>query len=345
VPPSTGSLFGVQALVAAPILDRQGSVIGALYGDRSGEGDAGRFAARPITNLQAKLVQLLASGVAAGLAQKKLVQMERDLEIGREIQAGFLPKTLPEAFGWEVAAHFRPAREVSGDFYDAFSLPGGHLVLVIADVCDKGVGAALYMTLIRSLLRAFAEQAVACDPLGLAGRPPAISRSLATEQDGAPLAELITRSAVELTNNYVAQTHGWQCMFCTLFFGVLDTASGALTYINAGHDAPALLGAAGKKTRLTASGPVVGINPNVRYKIDRVFMEPGDTLFAYTDGVTEAREPGGRFFTETRLLSILHKPIPSATAVVDNVIASLLDHISGAEPHDDVTILAVRRMP
>ena len=126
-------------------------------------------------------MQLLASSVAAGLAQKKLVQMERDLEIGRQIQAGFLPKELPRAPGWEVAAHFRPAREVSGDFYDAFALPGGHVALVIADVCDKGVGAALYMTLIRSLLRAFAEQAVVRQPsepgrtarhdLGPRGRP------------------------------------------------------------------------------------------------------------------------------------------------------------------------------
>jgi phosphoserine phosphatase RsbU/P len=234
---------------------------------------------------------------------------------------------------------------VSGDFYDAFALPGGHLALVIADVCDKGIGAALYMTLIRSLLRAFAEQAVACDPSSLAGRRASTPGPVATEHQAAPSAELITRSAVELTNNYVARTHGWQLMFCTLFFGVLDTASGALTYINAGHDAPALLGAAGVKVRLTETGPVVGIFPNVSYQINVALMEPGDTLFAYTDGVTEAREPAGTFFTQKRLLSILQKPMPSATAAVDDVIANLLEHIAGAEPHDDVTILAVRRTP
>src|SRR5262249_42509435 len=156
------------------------------------------------TRLQAMLVQLLASGVASGLAQTRLVQMERDLEIGRQIQAGFLPDELPQAAGWEVAAHFSPAREVSGDFYDAFLLSGGHLALVITDVCDKGVGAALYMTLLRSLVRAFAEQAVGRELFSLAAKP---ADRAATERRATLLAEMIVVSALEQTNNYVARTH------------------------------------------------------------------------------------------------------------------------------------------
>jgi sigma-B regulation protein RsbU (phosphoserine phosphatase) len=265
------------------------------------------------------LVQLLASGVAAELAERKLTQVEQELQIGRQIQAGFLPKELPVAPGWELTPHFRPAREVSGDFYDAFALPGEHLALVVADVCTKGVGAALFMALFRSLLRAFAEQAVDRGP------------------------DSIARSAVELTNGYVYQTHGWQCMFCTVFFGVLDLAGGALTYINAGHDAPALLGRSGIKTRLNPTGPSVGWLPSPTFNVEHVVVEPGEIVFAYSDGVTEARDPAGQFFTEKRLLSILERSSPSAEALVGNVRADLDRHIAGAEPYDDVTMLAVRR--
>jgi sigma-B regulation protein RsbU (phosphoserine phosphatase) len=291
------------------------------------------------------LAQLLASGVAAALAQKKLVQVERDLEIGRQIQGGFLPKELPQPQGWEVTAYFRPAREVSGDFYDAFALPDGHLALVIADVCDKGVGAALYMTLVRSLLRAFALQAQSREPLSTsdAKSPPPASDT--AERQGSNQAQRIAKTAVELTNAYVAENHGWQCMFCTLFFGVLESASGVLTYINAGHDAPALVGPEGIKVRLRPTGPVVGIKPSISYEMKDVLLEPGDSLFAFTDGVTEARDPTGVFFTEKRLLSILAEPVSSTTGLVDNVVDNLLHHIAGALPHDDVTMLAVRRAP
>jgi sigma-B regulation protein RsbU (phosphoserine phosphatase) len=335
------SLYGVKGLVAAPILDRQNQVIGALYGDR-GEASGGPFAWRPITRVHAMLAQLLASGVAAGLAHKKLVEMERDLEIGRQIQAGFLPKELPQARGWELAAHFQPAREVSGDFYDAFSLPDSHLALVIADVCDKGVGPALYMALFRSLLRAFAGQAAGSEQVRMA--QPVSTQGAELERSDHRLAEFVARSAVELTNNYVIQSH-WQSMFCTLFFGVLETASGLFTYINAGHGAPVLLGAAGVKARLSRTGPAVGLMEGAAYEVKNVRMEPGDTLFAYTDGVTDARDPSGQFFTEKRLLSILQMPVSSVPALVHDMFARLHEHTAGTEPYDDVTMLAVRRVP
>lgn len=322
-PPSRlGSLQGVAAVVAAPILDRQGEVIGALYGDRHEASAAGRGAGGPITRLQAMLVQLLAGGVAAGLAQKKLVQMERDLEIGRQIQAGFLPDELPRAEGWELEAYFRPAREVSGDFYDAFALPGGRLALAIADVCDKGVGAALFMTLLRSLLRAFAEQA----------------------GEGGTLAPgAIAAAAVGRLNSYVARTHGRSCMFASLFFGVLDPVAGGLAYINAGHEPPVVVGPGGVRDRLAGTGPVVGIDANVAYRVGTVKLAPGEALYAYTDGVTEARDPSGRFFTEARMLALLGPPAASAAGLLAAIRAGLDAHVAGGEPHDDVTMLAVRR--
>src|SRR6185295_3398345 len=167
---------------------------------------------------------LLKARVGATLEKKRLrdkerlyaKSLERELEIGREIQRSFLPEELPRAEGWEIAARFRPARQVAGDFYDAFALPSsGRIGLVVADVCDKGVGAALFMALFRSLVRATAT-------------------GMAWEADAA--AGLLR--VVRLTNDYIARTHGRSNMFATLFFGVLDPATGDLAYVNGGHEAP-----------------------------------------------------------------------------------------------------------
>lgn len=346
-PTRSGTLDSLDALLVAPILDQQGQVIGALYGDRKkadGPLRDGRITLGVVTELQAKLAQLLASGVAAALVQKKLTEIERDLKIGRQIQAGFLPDCLPQPAGWEVAAHFRPARNVSGDFYDVFALPGGLLALVIADVCDKGVGAALYMALVRSLLRAFAAQAASFGKTESAFTT-TVGQAASDRRTGL-MAKHVALAAVARTNNYVAQNHARDCMFATVFFGVLDTASGALAYVNAGHDAPILLGPATVKARLDRTGVAVGFEPNFTYEIGAACLEPGDTLFAYTDGVTEARDPAGSLFTEKRLLAILEKPVGSAAELVGNVKAGLEAHGAGADPYDDVTMLAVwRRRP
>src|SRR5207302_7545985 len=132
--------------------------------------------------------------------------LERELAIGHEIQLGFLPETIPEPAGWELRAYFRPARQVAGDFYDVFPLPGGRIAIVLADVCGKGVGAALFMALFRSLFRALAE--------------PQFAAASATSEG--------LRATVQGTNDYIARTHGRANMFATVFFAVLDPASGAV---------------------------------------------------------------------------------------------------------------------
>ena len=167
---------------------------------------------------------LLRARIDASLEKKNLRDqeqlylkgLERELEIGREIQMGFLPEELPQADGWEIAAYLKAAREVAGDFYDAFMLPDGTIGLVVADVCDKGVGAALFMTLFRSLIRA----AATTDGFG---------------ESAGSTAEVRLQHTIELTNNYIAETHGSTGMFATVFFGILDPRSGLLTYINGGH--------------------------------------------------------------------------------------------------------------
>jgi phosphoserine phosphatase RsbU/P len=220
--------------------------------------------------------------------------------------------------GWEIVANFRPAREVAGDFYDAFYLEGGRKVgFVIADVCDKGVGAALFMALTRSLIRAFAE----------------------FESH-----ETRLQNPVELTNEYILRNHAQSNMFVTLFYGVLDPASGQLAYVNCGHNAPVIIDSTGV-VRLRPNNPAVGMAPNIELKVQQVSLKEGAVLFAFTDGVTEARDANGGFFTEERLLQILEQPAPSAVALLNRIMESTDVHIGTAPQFDDITMIAIRREP
>jgi sigma-B regulation protein RsbU (phosphoserine phosphatase) len=281
-----------------------------------------------------------------------LLKLEHDMQIGRQIQRDFLPdeNKLPQPAGWEIAARFHAAREVAGDFYDAFLLSGGKVGLVIADVCDKGVGPALFMALSRSLIRAFAEQH---RPLGwmdsLANdRSTTVAGRSAERKRRQILLSAGTSAllAVKLTNDYIAQNHGDMNMFATLFFGVLDPTTGVLTYINGGHDPPAIVGPDGVvKARLLPTGPAVGMLPNMDFDIQQVTLDPGDLLMAFTDGVTDARNPDGERFTVEGLFSLLEQSDPSVVALLDRVEAALRAHIADADQFDDITMLAARRMP
>ena len=280
---------------------------------------------------------LLKARVVSTLEKKRLrdkerlyaKSLERDLEIGREIQKSFLPEELPRVPGWEIAARFRPARQVAGDFYDAFALPAsGRIGLIVADVCDKGVGAALFMALFRTLLRATATGDA--DPPGAAA---------AGSAD--PAAELLR--AVRLTNDYIARTHGRSNMFATLFFGVLEPATGALLYVNGGHEAPVVYGPGGVKARLSPTGPAVGMMPDMPFAVGQARLEAGDGLLAFTDGVTDARGASG-LYGEERLLARMREGSSSpAAALLDSIESAVLAHAAGWEQADDITLLAVRR--
>jgi len=274
---------------------------------------------------------LLKARVGATLEKKRLrdrerlwaKSLERDLEIGREIQTSFLPEALPRPAGWEIAARFQPARQVAGDFYDAFALAGGERVgLVVADVCDKGVGAALFMALFRSLLRAFSERTFASG-------------------DGNDSSRLL--STVASTNDYIARTHGSANMFATAFVAALEPAGGSLSWVNAGHEAPVVFGTAGIRDRLPPTGPALGMMPDMKFEARESVLDPGETLFAFTDGVTEAKDGAGRFYSEERLLALLEEGAMSAPALLDRIEAAVSAHASGAERSDDITMLAVRR--
>lgn len=283
----------------------------------------------------------LASAVEDMAAEASLRAYERDLAIAHEIQSGFLPEKLPAPHGWDVASRFRPARQVAGDFYDGFELVDGRrLGFVVADVCDKGVGAALFMALIRTLLRHTAEHTgdagdhVASPVLAEAGEslPPMLSVG------AGPLVQ-----AVVATNRYLTRNHLRQGYFATLIFGVLDPASGALLYINGGHNPAVLLRADGSHTLLNPTGPAVGMMLHSSYALGHAHLERGDTLLLYTDGVVEARATGGSLFGMDRLLTAMSEPVTSAEAVLSDIDKALRAHVGGAEQSDDITMLALHR--
>jgi phosphoserine phosphatase RsbU/P len=273
-------------------------------------------------------VTLLTARVEACLSMKRLhdreqmyaKSMARELEIGRQIQRGFLPDKLPSLPGWELAASFIPARQVAGDFYDAFRFGRNHRIgLVVADVCDKGVGAALFMALFRSLLRSTAQT---CAPGG---------------SDAAHAVHTI-----ETVNDYIATTHSAANMFATVFFGILDPASGRLVYVNGGHDAPAVIGRDGAR-RLEPTGPALGLLPGLEFGTSETALAPGETLVGFTDGATDMQAPDGSFFSEERLLELIAAPAPSVEALLDRIDAALAEHAGSADAFDDITLLAVRR--
>jgi sigma-B regulation protein RsbU (phosphoserine phosphatase) len=289
--------------------------------------------------------------LAEAALQASLIQVEtyskalnKELEKGREIQKNFLPDQLLQIPDWEIAAFFQPARQVAGDFYDAFKFPNDNVGLVIADVCDKGVGAALFMALFRSMLRVFSSQTQ------LRGRASAILdanqpiNGWIGESMSTNLAHLNALHAVCLTNDYVAEHHGDMGMFATLFFGVLDPTTGLLTYINGGHEPLFILNpSGGVREYLKSTGPAVGMLPDMKFKIAQTYLKPGEILFGYTDGVPEARNCNSEFFTSKRLLSMLESPVFSACSLIDRIAESVLSHTGKAEQFDDITMLAVQR--
>ena len=267
-------------------------------------------------------------------------RLAREMEVARNIQRDFLPESLPLARGLELAAVLQPARDVSGDFYDAFALPpSGTIVLVVGDVCDKGVGAALFMALFRSLIRASA------DPVGggaiqmIGGRRTLVRQAL----DAATPADLLTRVA-GFTNDYIARLHGRTNMFATVFLAALTPATGQFDYVNAGHE-PALIvtpDGGGAMRELKPTGPALGLMPEQVFGAGEGTLEPGHCLFMFTDGLMDARNAAGEGFGAARLRSALQANTSSASTLVRGVMDAITAFTGQAEPHDDVTLLAAK---
>ena len=296
--------------------------------------------------LNARLTASLARKRVADAEQTHARALERELEIGREIQASFLPDTLPVVPGWALDARLRPASQVSGDFYDAFAFEaGGRVGLIVADVCDKGVGAALFMALFRSLLRAAAVQRYS----GLTGRGVSLSATGFMSVGGhdtssAEAGRTALASALKVTNNYIALTHPKSNMFATMFFAVLDPATGHLDWANCGHEPALVIGAGEVKARLEPTSPAVGMLPDLPFTVKQTTLAPGDTLLAFTDGVTEARDAAGDLLGSERFEALLAAPAGSVRELLDRIEAGVQRHTRGAPQSDDITLLAAQRL-
>jgi sigma-B regulation protein RsbU (phosphoserine phosphatase) len=271
------------------------------------------------------------------------MKLDQEMEQCRQIQMDFLPQKLPQLDGWEAHHFFFPASRVSGDFYDIFLLRGGYVGLVVADVCDKGAGAALFMGLFRSLLRIFSGQA----QLGrIPVDPHAQTVGGITEpRSNRELSQIGAIRAVALTNDYIAHEHGEMNMFATLFFGVLDTTTGRLVYVNGGHEPALLIGAQGIKKQLGPTGPAIGIFPRIKFGYRQIDLDPGEFIFGYTDGVIDARSTSGERFGKQRLIEMLSQPASNALEVMERIGTELFAHMGKAPQEDDITMLAIQRKP
>lgn len=285
---------------------------------------------RMIGDLERKNAELLAAYQQLQAAQAELIRLNRieeELAIARRIQESFLPRQLPQPPGWELAGFSRGAQAVGGDFYDCIQLPDGRLGLVVADACGKGVTAALFVALTRSLLRA-------------ASLAPAIFRSSMLEHSDAILVD-----ALQLTNDYICREHAESSMFITLFYGVLNLDTGDLAYVNAGHNPPLVLNSStGHAHELEEGTLPIGILADQDYAVQHSTLQPGEYLVAFSDGITEAMNVAGELFDDQRLHAVLRSyAAESAQTIVTQVIAATEAHAAGAPQADDMTLLIVQR--
>jgi serine phosphatase RsbU (regulator of sigma subunit)/DNA-binding NarL/FixJ family response regulator len=240
----------------------------------------------------------------------------QELALAGEIQASFLPGVVPDVAGWQLTARLEPARETAGDFFDFIPLPDGRLGMLVADVAGKGMGAALYMALSRTLIRTYAAEYHVRPDLVLSATNDRILMD--------------TRAS----------------LFVTVFYGILDPASGTLTYCNAGHNPPYLLRAqdGGSAQELGGTGIPLGIEHDVAWHQDAVPLAPGDALLLYTDGITEAQDRQQMFFGEERLLQVAQANLGrSARDMQDVLIGEVRSFADDAPQSDDITLMVLVR--
>jgi steroid delta-isomerase-like uncharacterized protein len=238
-------------------------------------------------------------------------RIEQELRVARLIQQTLLPKTLPQLPGYDLAAYYQPAREVGGDFYDFLELEDGRLGLLVGDVTDKGVPAALVMATTRSILRATAQRLF----------PPGEVLRLANDA-------LVT----DIPPN----------MFITCLYAILEVESGQLVYANAGHDLP-YRRHSGDADELRARGMPLGLMPGMQYEEKEIVLEADEIVLFYSDGIVEAHDPRGGMFGFPRLRALVAKH-SEETSLLDFLMKELYSFVGeGWEQEDDITLLTLRR--
>jgi serine phosphatase RsbU (regulator of sigma subunit)/anti-sigma regulatory factor (Ser/Thr protein kinase) len=312
--PALRELKAAGVKLAVPLVS-QGELIGVLnLGPRLSEQDYSSDDRRLLDNLAAQAAPALRVGQLVREQEAEAAtrqRFEQELEVARLIQQHFLPKELPELAGWQIAAFYRPAREVGGDFYDVIPLPDGRVGFVIGDVTDKGVPAALVMSATRSVLRASAQRLI--EP-----------------------GEVLERVNEHLCPDMPEK------MFVTCLYGVLDIESGLFRFANAGHDLPYVQTADGV-VELRARGMPLGLMPGMSYEEKEATLQPGDSVLLHSDGVLEAHDSEREMFGSPRLKETMARA-PGGREMMDHVLSDLAAFTGpGAEQEDDITMVTLQR--
>jgi len=247
---------------------------------------------------------------------EQLLSFQQDLNVAARIQQSILPRTFP-AFPhrkeFDLYATMVPAKEVGGDFYDFFFLDEHHLAFVVGDVSGKGIPAAIFMALSRTVLKAIASR---------------------VENPGECLRQV----------NEMLIPESDTAMFVTIFYAVLNTQSGELTFSNGGHNPPYLVSAGGDVTPFEyVGGPIIGKIPGLTFDSKTITLNPGDTVFMFTDGVTEAMDPSRNLFEEPRLIESLKRGKDFKLTDLLQAVSLELKTFASTEPQsDDITMLSMR---
>lgn len=304
--------LGLRSILCVPLQIKH-TTLGVIYVDNHLQ--AGIFSRDDLD-----LLVSIAASAAIAIENARLYQvavekgrLERELQVAREVQRSLLPQQTPSLPGFEIGAWWLPAREVSGDYYDYLKTDSERLAVVIADVSDKGMPAALLMALTRSTVRACLSGAG-----GLAERIANVNRLLAADAANG--------------------------MFVTLFCAEMDS-NGAVTYVNAGHNPPILVTAEGL-VELRRTGAALGLFEDAAYTQRQVSLAPGDFIVFYTDGATDAMNAEGAEFGKERLSTFIHDQRRAAAPALAATLAAALQEFTGDAPAaDDITLVIVRRTP
>ncbi len=293
----------------------QGELIGLLnLGPRLSERDYSGDDRKLLDNLAAhaspavRVAQLVRQQEAEVRSRERL---EQELRVAQLIQQQFLPKELPQLPGWQVAAYYRPARQVGGDFYDFFQLPDGRIGLVVGDVTDKGVPAALVMATTHSILRSEGPR-------------------------------LVSPSQVLKRANDLLYPDIPAHMFITCLYAVVDPTTGHIQYANAGHNLPYVRTNDGVE-ELRATGMPLGLMPDMTYEEKEATLAPGDHVLLHSDGLVEAHNPNREMFGFDRLKALVGDHAASSE-LIDQCLNEL-DSFTGTgwEQEDDITLVSLQR--
>ena len=307
-------ILGLRSILCVPLTIKE-QLLGVIYVDN-------RIQAGIFSQSDLELLTAIASSAAIAIENARLYQvavekgrLEQELHTARQVQISLLPTAVPRLAGWEFAARWQPALQVAGDYYDFIQEGLGDLSVIIADVSGKGMLAALFMALSRSLVRASLDLA----------RSPARGIYHANK--------LICRDATQST-------------FVSLFYASLRANDNQLTYVNAGHNPPLLCQkSAGQIQELTRTGRALGLIPKSSYTQRTIHMEPNDFILLYTDGVTDAMDANEKHFGIARLREVVQGLCGApAQTILQSVLNAVAQFTGAADPFDDITLVVIKRV-